>query len=608
MIKNDKTSRTASFLIVAATALSVSIGATANATSDAHLPPLMPWQGKSESLINVNSQQQTPAEVNGLTDTPDYQQTMAYIDKLAAKSRYIQVKSIGTSAQGRDIRMVIVSRDGHTDGKAIQGNGKPTLLVQAGIHSGEIDGKDAGLMLLRDIVSGKEAALIEQVNLLFIPILSVDGHERSSQYNRVNQRGPDNMGWRTNSRNLNLNRDYSKVDTKGIQAVLSVINDYQPDLYLDVHVTDGADYQYDITYGFNHAFASQSPAIAQWLSDKLSPYLDKQLSQWGHIPGPLVFGRDKKDFAKGISGWTATARFSNGYGDLRQLPTILIENHSLKPYKQRVLGTYVFIKSCLTYLMNEHQSLRQVVAQDVKQRPKTQVLDWAYDTKPEMVAFEGINYNTYQDEITGQTEVKWLGAPKHYAQLPRFWQRIVKTEVNVPTAYIVPPQYGEVIKRLQHHGIVMTELKGQKQTLEQLKVDSFEFDKIPFEGRMRVKGTFTPHHVTVDIPKGAVRVATDQPLGRLATALLEPSGPDSFFRWGFFNPLFQRTEYIESYAIIPLARKMMAQDPALKAAFEDKLKSDKAFAGDAKARLDFFYQKTPYYDGQYQQYPVLIER
>jgi hypothetical protein len=580
-----------------------------SAASDEHLPPLIPWKGKSETLISHDSAVQTPAEKNGLTATPNYQQTVDYLHQLAAKSRYIQLKSIGKSAQGRDIWMAVVSGQGHLDGDSISSNSKPTLLVQAGIHSGEIDGKDAGFMLLRDIVSGKEAALIKQANLVFIPILSVDAHERSSAYNRVNQRGPDNMGWRTNSLNLNLNRDYAKVDTQEIQAVIKVINDYKPHLYLDVHVTDGEDYQYDITYGYNRAFASQSPQIARWLDTKLTPYIDQQLTDWGHKPGRLVFASDAKDFAKGIAGWTASPRFSNGYGDLRQLPTVLVENHSLKPYRQRVLGTYVFIKSCLTYLAKEQQSLTQAITAAVDYRPTKQVLDWEYDKESLPIAFDGISYQTYNDPITGQSEIKWLGKAKHYQQLPQFWQRIPKVEVKVPVAYIIPPQFTDVIGRLKRHGVQMTVLPAAKnQSYEQLSVDTFEFGKNPFEARQRVKATFTANKVKVDIAKGAVRVATNQSLGRLATALLVPTGPDSFFSWGFFNGILQRTEYIENYAIIPLAQQMMKADPALKKAFEDKLATDKVFADDPRARLDFFYKKSPYYDQHYRQYPVFIER
>lgn len=582
------------------------------AGSDEHLPPLEPWSGKSESLISTQTGLKTPAELTDLTATPNYRETVAYIHKLAASSPYLRLTSIGKTAQNRPIFMVVASRDGQKDAQGIINNKKPTVLVQAGIHSGEIDGKDAGLMLLRDISQGKEVALIQQVNLLFIPILSADGHERSGPYNRVNQRGPEQMGWRTNSRNLNLNRDYTKLETEGVKAVIKVINDYKPDLYIDVHVTDGVDYQYDITYGYNYAFASDSPNIANWLQNKMSVYLDSELKAWGHQPGPLIFAMDKRDFAKGLAGWMASPRYSNGYGDLRHLPTILVENHSLKPYRQRVLGTYVFIKASLELIAKEKDSLKKAIAKDADQRPKKQVLAYSYDKKAEFIPFDGIGYENYQSDITKIREVRWTGKPVHYEKLPVYWQRVPKTIVDVPKAYIVPPQYQDVIAKLKAHGIEMTVLEraeaAKERNLEQLGVTEHQFDKAPFEGRFRVSAKFSAREITTQVPEGSVLISTDQKLGKLAVALLQPEGLDSFFAWGYFNSIFQRTEYIENYAVLPIAEKMLREQPQIKKTFEDKVKNDKDFAKDARARLDFFYKKTPYYDQAYLKYPVLIVR
>ena len=216
-------------------------------------------------------------------------------------------------------------------------------------------------MLLRDIATGKRRDILKKVNILFIPILNVDGHERSSAFNRINQRGPVKMGFRTNANNLNLNRDFTKLDTPEVKSVLAVINDYNPNLYIDVHVTDGADYQYDVTYGYNPVFASESPAISDALNRYFKPVINQTLTEQGHIPGPLVFVMDKQEFKSGLAGWVATPRFSNGWGDLRSLPTILVENHSLKPYKQRVLGTYVFIDGAIEALAAHKDKLANAV-------------------------------------------------------------------------------------------------------------------------------------------------------------------------------------------------------------------------------------------------------
>ena len=214
---------------------------------------------------------------------------------------------------------------------------------------GEIDGKDAGMMLLRDMtVRGTKRDLLEHANFLFVPIFNVDGHERTSRFGRVNQRGPEVMGWRTTAKNLNLNRDYAKADSPEMRAMIGALNQWLPDLYLDLHVTDGADYQYDITFGFNGR-GGHSPAIVEWLEKTFTPAVTNDLAAAGHIPGSTDVPNwiDETDWLKGIKGWNAEPRFSTGYGDVRHLPTVLLETHSLKPYDQRVLGTYVYLESAL---------------------------------------------------------------------------------------------------------------------------------------------------------------------------------------------------------------------------------------------------------------------
>ncbi len=231
------------------------------------------------------------------------------------------------------------------------------------------------MMLLRDLtVAGRRKDLLEKVDLLFIPLVNPDGHERSSAYNRINQRGPEIMGWRTNGRNLNLNRDYGKLDSAEIRAIVRVIEEWQPDLYVDVHVTDGADYQYDVTYGFNNRNA-QSPSIAAWLSNVLTPRVNRALEEKGHLPGPLIF-TVSDDIKQGLLGGNAGLRFSNGYGDARHLPTILVENHSLKPFRQRVLGTYVLLESMMQLLGEQGIELRREAGKDQVLRREAVPLTW----------------------------------------------------------------------------------------------------------------------------------------------------------------------------------------------------------------------------------------
>ena len=573
--------------------------------NDAILPPIIEWHGKSESLLAApDSEWATPFEQHGLKTSPNYDETFAWLDKLISQTDMLKKVSIGKSPQGRDIWMIVASKEGAEDAPTLLKNNKPSVLVQAGIHSGEIDGKDAGMMLLRDIVIGDKAALLDNANLLFVPIFSVDAHERSTEYNRVNQRGPVNMGWRTTANNLNLNRDYAKADTLEMQHMLRAINIWQPDLYIDVHVTDGIDYQYDVTFGYNLA-QGLSPASYKWLENSYRPAIESALIEEGHVPGPLVFAIDNTDISKGMSLWNASPRFSNGYGDARHLPTILIENHSLKPFKQRVLGTYVMLEATLKTVGEQTTKLKSAIQQDKYRYSPRVTLTWQQEQQKQGWDFKGIGYSMEQSAISGNEIVRWNGEPKLYPNLPVIGGTKADIKVNRPTAYYVPPQWTEVIERLSVHGIRMTTIsKPSTQKLQQYQLSQPKFGSADYEGHQRVKATLSSQTIEATLPTGTVRIDTEQPLGDLAILLLEPQSPDSLFQWGFFNPIFTRTEYIENYAVEPLAAQMLKQDPKLQAAFDEALK-DEAFAADPKARLRWFYQRSPYYDNEYQKYPVL---
>lgn len=574
------------------------------------LPPSLPWDGASRSLMAAPDDPWiTPAEATGLVATPRFDETMAWLDRLVAAAPQLRLVDLGETAEGRPLRMVVASSSGAADAAALLALGKPVLLAHGGIHAGEIDGKDAGLMLLRDLtVGGRLAPLLDHASLLFIPVLNPDGHERFGPYGRVNQRGPERMGWRTNSRNLNLNRDFTKLDTGEVQALVRVIDEWQPDLYFDLHVTDGADYQYDITYGWNGVHA-WSPAIAGWLDGVLRPAVDHDLTVAGHQPGPLVFLMDARDPTRGNLDWTANPRFSNGYGDARHLASVLVENHSLKPYDRRVLGTYVLLASTLRVLGEHGAELRQATVEDRASRRDPVPLTWTVpgDRAPRMSDFLGVESRLSLSPVSGQVRLEYTGKPVTL-RVPQLVADRPGVVAKRPRAYWLSPSWPEVIERLELHGIHV-----ERQTEERLvEVETYRltdpvFDTEPFEGHVRVAAATEVERRTIRFPAGSVRVPTDQPLGDLAVLLLEPASPDSFLQWGFFHEIFQRTEYIEGYVLEPLAEKMLQSDPELAAEFEHELLTDSELAGDPEARLRWFYSKTPYWDERWRLYPVARE-
>ncbi|MGL4616285.1 MAG: M14 family metallopeptidase [Shewanella sp.] len=576
--------------------------------NDAILPANIPWHGASQALmLDANHPWATPFEQSNGLESPNYAATIAWLDKLASESTRLQKVSLGKSAQGRDIWLYIASIKGINEPARLKQNDKPSILVQAGIHAGEIDGKDAGMLLLRDILKGNKGHLLDRANLLFVPIFNVDGHERSSEFNRVNQRGPLTMGWRTTANNLNLNRDYAKADSLEMQHMLRALNLWRPDLYIDVHVTDGIDYQYDITFGYNLA-QGLSPASFRWLEHSYRPAIEAALSAQGHLPGPLIFAADNTDITKGMSLWNPSPRFSNGYGDARHLPTILVENHSLKPFKQRVLGTYVLLEQTLKTVGEQATNLKSAITEDQQRAPALLTLKWASAPLPKGWDFKGIDYRLETSPITGTNVVRWTGEPKLYPNLPVMANTVPEIQVTRPSAYYIPAQWTEVIDRLNRHGIRITRLtKATELNLQQYTLSHHVFNTKAFEGRLTVQADATMANVTSTLPAGTVKVSTDQPLGDLAILLLEPQSPDSLLQWGFFNPIFTRTEYIEDYAVEPLAAKMLKEDPKLQAEFNKALENP-AFAADPEARLRWFYERSPYYDNQYLTYPVYRSR
>ena len=574
------------------------------------LPPAIPWAGKSRNLIaKADDPWITPAEQSGFRTTPSYDETTAWLRKLSSAAPELRMISIGKSVEGRDIWMVIASRDHFFTPEALQRSGKPILLAQAGIHAGEIDGKDAGMMFLRDItVGGRYRELLDRANFLFIPILNVDGHERASQYSRINQRGPEDAGWRTNARNLNLNRDYTKLDADETRAVVATLDRWRPDLYLDLHVTDGADYQYDITFGWNEY--GHSPSIVRWLNSTLRGALMTGLTNMGHIPGPLIFPIDDNDLNKGILVGEAQARFSTGYGDTRHIATVLVENHSLKPYEQRVLGTVVLLETVLEVLGRAGMELRQATMADAQLHMNPVPLAWKAPDTPtgETMQFAGVQMRTSPSEISGGTRIQYIGEPVPM-RIPVVRESQVSLSVPRAKAYWIPAAYSDIAARLKMHGIDVERIAvGRDVDVDMYRFHDPKLATETFEGHVQVTASTSIERRTEHFAPGSYRVNTDQSLGDLITVLLEPASADSFFQWGFFPEVLQRTEYYENYVMEALAEQMMAANPTLAAEFQRKLESDAAFRSSPEQRLNFFYERSPYFDQRWRLYPVARER
>jgi Zinc carboxypeptidase len=524
----------------------------------------------------------------------------------------VRCMEFGKTPEGRPMLALIASQSGALTPAAAQRAKLPVVLVQGGIHAGEIDGKDAGFLALRELLqqSGPKAILRQQV-LIFVPVFNVDGHERFGAWNRPNQRGPEQMGWRTTGQNLNLNRDYAKADAPEMQAMLGLINQWDPLVYVDLHVTNGAKFEHDISIQLEPTRSGEPGLRAAGL--QLRDKVIQTLEQSGSLPRPFYFSFDQED--EPTSGFTdnvARARFSHGYPLLRNRFGMLVETHSWKDYPTRVRITKNTILAT-TQQVAQHGRAWLAAAHEADSKSSALAsqpvaLTWRATDAARPIEFYGYAWQQTQSEISGSKMITYDESKPKRITVPLRDQIVPDLVLKAPAGgyLIAPAQANQMAAKLQQHGIAFRRLGNAlpRQMLEVFRAEKVSFAAQPYEGRQRLNqsGEWKPEARSVDA--GALFVPIAQAKARLIMTLLEPMSPDSLSAWGFFNPMYEQKEYMEAYVAEEVARAQLAQDPELAKAFQQKLASDSKFAQSPQARLEFFARRHPSWDERYQLYPV----
>lgn len=550
----------------------------------------------------------TEFEKSGGKRTSTYAETAAYLGRLDDAADWVRVSSYGTTPEGRDMQLVVVDRHGRFSPQKAHTGDNVVVLVQAGIHSGEIDGKDAGLMLIRAMAVEKTLApLLDHVTLVFVPIFNTDGHERRGEFNRPNQNGPEQQGWRTTSVNLNLNRDYMKADAAEMRAWLAMYDRWQPDFLIDCHVTDGADYQYTVTY-VAEVWPSGDTEVAGWTKERFVPPLSDRMRQAGWPLSVYVNFRKWDDLTTGIAIGPATPRFSTGYAALRNRPALLIETHSLKDYATRVRGTYEMLRSSLAVINDESAALRTLVSQaDARAAAlEGQTIPVQFETdysESTMIVFAGVDYTVEKSNITGGRWVHYSKTPRTF-RIPLFDQTKVSATATVPAAYIVPAPWTDVIERVHAHRIDCQELRDSVT----LDVSTYRFSNVtwattPFESHHVLTYDIAPVTERMTFPAGSLVIDTRQPRARVLVHLLEPAAADALVRWGYLDTTFEQKEYFEGYILEDVLRRMLAADPKLRAEW-DAAKADTSLANHPDRVRQWFYERSPYLDRRMKLYPI----
>lgn len=559
----------------------------------------------------ISDSWKTIFEKSNFLSTPNYAETINYFKKFSNYSPYVKLISFGRSPQGRELYCLVVSKDKAFAPSTAKKSGKPILMIQNGIHAGEIEGKDASMLLLREILVTKEKQnLLDKMILLVIPVFNVDGHERLSPYNRINQNGPTEMGWRTTAQNLNLNRDYMKADAPEMKSFLKFFNSWLPDFFIDTHTTDGEDFQYSVTYGIEKN-GNLPPFTKDWIRKVYMPGMEKGTEESSFKILPYVGYKDG-DLHKGLVDWVSGPRFSHGYSAIQNRPGLLIETHMLKPYKERVLATRAVITATMNVIAEQSKKLIELnkkadgyVVDAYTSGKKAYPLTFTMSDKSSTKIYRGIESEQIDSWVTGKKIIHYTGKPFDL-EVPYYDEAVTKDSVYAPKGYLIPAEFENIVEIMKLHGIKIETIKKEKSfSVEKYKFKNVKFGQFPFEGRFQPQYEFDKMRETVTVPAGTFYISVNQRTIGVILHLLEPLGPDSFVKWGFFNPIFERKEYFEDYSMEPIARMMAEENPKLKEEFFKKIESDEKFKNSARQRLDFFYQHSPYADNQLNVCPIM---
>ncbi|HBG72009.1 MAG: hypothetical protein A2W93_10925 [Bacteroidetes bacterium GWF2_43_63] len=559
--------------------------------------------------FHVDAQTKTftiPYESKGYNVTMTYNDIIHYCRLTDSLYNEVVFKSFGKSAQGDDLPYLIIDDGSKTADKI-------TLWIQAGIHPGEPEGVEAGFLFLRDLMTKPELKpALRNVCVIFIPCFNVDGLKRFGPYNRINQNGPEQMGWRTTAQNLNLNRDFMKADAPEMQSWLKLYNEINPDFMIDCHTTDGADYQYALTYGMD-AFQTLNPVVAAWCNRKYIPYVTEKMERDGMPIFPYVAFRQWHNPRSGLLTYGSRPMLSHGYTILTDRPCLLIETHMLKPYKSRVESTLQMIHHTLEFLSGNRESYKSMLRGADQERISDEFIHSPFSIGLEtsmkdstIIDFLGMEFDTIPSSITGGIYYKYDNTKPVTWKIPLFDHVYVSDSIDLPMAYVIPVEWVEVIDRLKLHGISMISVSESSEiTVTASKLSAVKFPHTSYEGRFRPEYIINEFDTAVSIHKGSALVLVKQPKIKVLVWLLDAASEDSFLKWGFFNAIFEQKEYGEMYVLEPMAEKMFAVNPALKAEFDALKNSDPAFASNQWLQMNWVYNHTQYRDLQYCVYPVM---
>ncbi|HEY8929678.1 MAG TPA: M14 family zinc carboxypeptidase [Mucilaginibacter sp.] len=536
--------------------------------------------------------------------TATYSEVIAYYKKLALTNPQMKLINYGTTDIGKPLTLVVLSRDKVFDPALIKKQNKRVLLINNGIHPGEPEGIDASMMFARDLM--KKNALPKDVVICMIALYNIDGSMNRS-WSRVSQNGPRAYGFRGNYRNLDLNRDFIKADSRNALAFEQIVNTWNPEVFLDNHTSDGADYQYIMTL-IETQKDKQNPILSKYTAETLTPELYKRMKKSGFEMIPYGAGeRGLPDM--GIESFLETPRFATGYTAQRNIISYITETHMLKSFDKRVYSTYAFEQHLVDLVERDAKligELKHKTDEEVAKQ-KTFALNWEIDKdKVDSIEFKGYAALHKPSDISGLSRL-YYDRNQPYTKTVKFLNTYKATDsAEKPLAYVIPQAWGKIIDLFKLNSVAMHRLTHDTTlTLQMYYIDDYKTPQKPFEGHYLHSGVkLNPVTMPVKFYEGDYVVYTNQALNRYIVETLEPQGVDSFFAWNFFDSVLGEKEYFSNYVFEDKAAEMLKNDPELKKKLDDAKAKDPKLAGSAAAQLNFVYRNSIYFEKTYLRYPV----
>jgi len=542
--------------------------------------------------------------------TPTWDETIAMYRQLDKKYPEAKLIEAGMSDSGKPLHLFIISGDKKFEPAQIHKSGKRILFINNGIHPGEPCGVDASLQLAEDLLSKRDSvsSLLDHTVVCIVPLFNIGGALNRSPYNRANQNGPEEHGFRANALNLDLNRDFIKLDSRNARSLVGLIQEWKPDVFIDTHTSNGADYPYVLTLIASHPQKMEA-SMGTFQQEVMLPWLYAAMHRGPYEMIPYVANFSESP-DQGIEGFMDYPRYTTGYVSLFSTFAFTTEAHMFKPYRDRVLATRYFLRSVLQFMDLYGDQLREArdKALIATMQRKEFVVEWEPDTSRfDTLLFTGYTARHKQSQVTGLERLYYDRSTSWSKYIPYYnYYRPVKI-VKAPAAYIVPQGWREVVERLAINGVQMKPLK--KDTVLEVEViiiESEETTPVPYNGHYwHYNPTCHTEIQQIAFNRGDLLVPVSQPAAAYIIQTLEPEGYDSFFSWNFFDPVLSRKEYFSPYIFEETAYELLQNDPELQKQFREKRESDSLFSANAYAQLRFIYEHSPYSEKSYRRYPVV---